>query len=392
MTQTGMSLGTPAYMSPEQAMGEREIGPRSDVYALGAMTLRDAGRRAAVHRPQLPGHRRQGAHRAAAAAPAQAADACRRPRRRRSSPRCRSCPPTAGARRRSSAMRWPGAATHHTPMRDDSARSTDAAVRVRPGGPRLSWLGWVVGRASPPRSPPGPCSGRGRSFRRPASPSWLPGLGGSGASSSQRHLTFQPDGQTLVYSMVGTDGMHAPGAAGRWTPRRRYADPRRRPAEQSAGVAGRQVGDRDPGREEPGAPPAAGGRQPGAAGPRRCSRRTTRRGPPTAASGSATPRPAASDTVVGDSLVMIGAQGPAPAPADSPGRPDARSRCGPASATPPARSCWWTSRPAARRRCSSTPVIEARITRGYLVVRRTRRQPAGHPAGSERAAGGRQRR
>ncbi|HEX5632318.1 MAG TPA: protein kinase, partial [Gemmatimonadales bacterium] len=37
MTQTGMSLGTPAYMSPEQAMGEREIGARSDVYALGAM-------------------------------------------------------------------------------------------------------------------------------------------------------------------------------------------------------------------------------------------------------------------------------------------------------------------------------------------------------------------
>jgi Tol biopolymer transport system component/tRNA A-37 threonylcarbamoyl transferase component Bud32 len=38
MTETGMSLGTPAYMSPEQAMGERDLGPRSDVYALGAMT------------------------------------------------------------------------------------------------------------------------------------------------------------------------------------------------------------------------------------------------------------------------------------------------------------------------------------------------------------------
>ena len=38
MTQTGMSLGTPNYMSPEQAMGEREIGPESDVYALGAVT------------------------------------------------------------------------------------------------------------------------------------------------------------------------------------------------------------------------------------------------------------------------------------------------------------------------------------------------------------------
>jgi serine/threonine protein kinase len=38
MTETGMSLGTPHYMSPEQAMGEREITARSDVYALGVMT------------------------------------------------------------------------------------------------------------------------------------------------------------------------------------------------------------------------------------------------------------------------------------------------------------------------------------------------------------------
>jgi serine/threonine-protein kinase len=38
MTETGMSLGTPHYMSPEQAMGEREITARCDVYALGAVT------------------------------------------------------------------------------------------------------------------------------------------------------------------------------------------------------------------------------------------------------------------------------------------------------------------------------------------------------------------
>jgi serine/threonine-protein kinase len=55
LTGTGIAIGTPHYMSPEQAAGEREIDARSDLYALGVVAFEMATGELPFHAPTVPG-------------------------------------------------------------------------------------------------------------------------------------------------------------------------------------------------------------------------------------------------------------------------------------------------------------------------------------------------
>ena len=48
LTETGLSVGTPWYMSPEQATGDQPVGASTDTYALGSVLYEDACGRTSV--------------------------------------------------------------------------------------------------------------------------------------------------------------------------------------------------------------------------------------------------------------------------------------------------------------------------------------------------------
>ena len=200
MTETGMSLGTPHYMSPEQAMGEREITARSDVYALGAVLYEML-----LGEPPFTGPTAQ----AIVAKVMTEKPAPITARRDRVSPAVEDAVLTAleklPADRFATAAEFAQALVREQPARERSTAAPRRRKRALVGvavatGVVALGAGYLAGRAAGVRSAPG------------AMPSRLailaPSVGGSGSPALHRQLAITPDGGTVIYVAVLPSGQN----------------------------------------------------------------------------------------------------------------------------------------------------------------------------------------
>jgi serine/threonine-protein kinase len=206
MTRTGLSLGTPQYMAPEQAAGERAVDARADVYALGAVlyemlageppftgptaravvarALTEAPRPLAAQRPSVPPHVDAAVLTALAKLPAD---------------RFASAAAFAGALAAApagpgTAVRPGGAAVGGAPRRAGRAAAVFGAGALA-GAALVAALGWARGRSAA-------ATATGPNARQPVRFT----IELDSASLRFGSPAISPDGRTVVYAVAGADG------------------------------------------------------------------------------------------------------------------------------------------------------------------------------------------
>ena len=204
LTQTGLSLGTPQYMAPEQATGEKNVDARADVYALGAVTYEML-----AGEPPFTGPTAQ-------AIVAKVITERPRPLREVRD----TVPPHVATAVQSALEKLPadrpaGAAVFARMLADESARTvmlpTIVAATARR---RLAWgvgalaavviagaLGYVLGHR------------RGESKAPVLPPSRLalltPTLSGTGIAGLHRQIALTPDGETVTFVVEDRQGSNS---------------------------------------------------------------------------------------------------------------------------------------------------------------------------------------
>jgi serine/threonine-protein kinase len=198
LTQTGISLGTPQYMAPEQAMAERVIDARADIYALAAVTyemligeppftgpsVQTIVARMMTERPRSLSSQRPSVSPAIDTAVLRALERLPADRYR-----------TAGEFAQALSSTPPTAPAVAAPRSKPRPRLTTALFAAIVAFGVAS--GWLVGHRGG-RAPTNPPSRLALVSMR---------LPGAGEISLHRQIAITPDGGTILYVTVGADGL-----------------------------------------------------------------------------------------------------------------------------------------------------------------------------------------
>ncbi|MGH7518789.1 MAG: protein kinase domain-containing protein [Gemmatimonadales bacterium] len=205
VTETGLSLGTPHYMSPEQATADRDLTPRSDVYALGAVLYEML-----VGDPPHTGSTAQ----AIIAKVVTERPRPIRPARPSVSPELEAAVLCAlekiPADRFASAAEFASALEPGTTLARSGGRYVTTTLPAPCGG--RPWIRAVAAGVVLVAALAGAFAAGRALVPKPAEPPpsrleiLAPGLGGAGATGLQRQIGLTPDGGTVLYTAIMPDG------------------------------------------------------------------------------------------------------------------------------------------------------------------------------------------